>query len=195
MRKAFRNLLIGAAASVVAASSAQAAPLLFAGNGHYYEYIGSGVTFEAALAAAAASSHLGMQGYLATVTSQAEQDFIYDNVTKAATWFAGSDQALEGTWTWVAGPEAGTIFYQNGVPIGYNNWNAGEPNQAGDEDYLWGNWSGPRWNDIGQSTIGYVVEYSAAPGVPEPASWAMMIGGLGLVGASMRRRRAAIRFA
>lgn len=26
--------------------------------------------------------------------------------------------------------------------------------------------------------------------VPEPASWAMMIGGLGLVGASMRRRRA-----
>lgn len=30
--------------------------------------------------------------------------------------------------------------------------------------------------------------------VPEPASWALMIGGLGLVGASMRRR-AAVRFA
>ena len=26
-------------------------------------------------------------------------------------------------------------------------------------------------------------------GVPEPASWALMIGGFGLVGASMRRRR------
>lgn len=28
----------------------------------------------------------------------------------------------------------------------------------------------------------------AAPGVPEPASWAMMIAGFGLVGAAMRRR-------
>lgn len=31
--------------------------------------------------------------------------------------------------------------------------------------------------------------------VPEPASWAMMIGGLGLVGAGMRRRRARVAFA
>lgn len=31
--------------------------------------------------------------------------------------------------------------------------------------------------------------------VPEPASWAMLIGGLGLVGAAMRRRRATCRFA
>jgi hypothetical protein len=27
-------------------------------------------------------------------------------------------------------------------------------------------------------------------GVPEPASWALMIGGFGLAGASLRRRRA-----
>jgi hypothetical protein len=31
--------------------------------------------------------------------------------------------------------------------------------------------------------------------VPEPASWAMMIGGFGMVGATLRRRRTAIRFA
>ena len=31
--------------------------------------------------------------------------------------------------------------------------------------------------------------------VPEPASWAMMIGGLALAGATMRRRRVAVRFA
>ena len=30
---------------------------------------------------------------------------------------------------------------------------------------------------------------SDTPGVPEPATWAMMIGGFGLVGAAMRRRR------
>jgi hypothetical protein len=31
--------------------------------------------------------------------------------------------------------------------------------------------------------------------VPEPATWAMMIGGFGLVGASMRRRKVSVRFA
>ena len=31
--------------------------------------------------------------------------------------------------------------------------------------------------------------------VPEPASWAMMIAGFGMVGAAMRRRRASVRFA
>ena len=33
-----------------------------------------------------------------------------------------------------------------------------------------------------------------ARAVPEPANWAMMIAGFGLVGAAMRRRRASIRF-
>jgi len=37
---------------------------------------------------------------------------------------------------------------------------------------------------------------AAAPAVPEPATWAMMIGGFGLAGAAMRRRaRPAVRFA
>jgi PEP-CTERM motif len=30
------------------------------------------------------------------------------------------------------------------------------------------------------------------PGVPEPASWALMIAGFGLVGAAMRRRKLAL---
>jgi len=32
----------------------------------------------------------------------------------------------------------------------------------------------------------------AGMAVPEPASWAMMIGGMGLVGAVLRRRRATV---
>lgn len=38
---------------------------------------------------------------------------------------------------------------------------------------------------------------AATPAVPEPATWAMMIGGMGLTGAAMRRRRrqATVRFA
>lgn len=39
-------------------------------------------------------------------------------------------------------------------------------------------------------------DHQTAPGaVPEPASWALMIGGFGMVGAAMRRRRTAARFA
>ena len=36
----------------------------------------------------------------------------------------------------------------------------------------------------------FSVEASATAAVPEPATWALMIGGFGVVGASMRRRRA-----
>lgn len=35
-------------------------------------------------------------------------------------------------------------------------------------------------------------QYVIAVGVPEPASWAMMIAGFGLVGAAMRRRQVAV---
>ena len=36
---------------------------------------------------------------------------------------------------------------------------------------------------------------SSLAAVPEPASWAMMVAGFGLAGATMRRRRSAVRFA
>jgi len=39
------------------------------------------------------------------------------------------------------------------------------------------------------------VTTAASAAVPEPATWAMMIGGLGLVGASLRRRAARVAFA
>lgn len=48
-------------------------------------------------------------------------------------------------------------------------------------------------HDTGAKT-GVQVLASTTP-VPEPASWAMMIAGLGVVGTAMRRRRVAIAFA
>ena len=41
-------------------------------------------------------------------------------------------------------------------------------------------------------TLGFALTPSS---VPEPASWAMMLGGLGLIGGAMRRRRTSVRFA
>lgn len=43
-------------------------------------------------------------------------------------------------------------------------------------------------------SLGTVTEIAAPPSVPEPASWAMMLGGFGLVGAAMRRRKPRVRF-
>jgi hypothetical protein len=42
---------------------------------------------------------------------------------------------------------------------------------------------------------GYLRDHgAAAEAIPEPASWALMMGGFGLVGATMRRRRTAVSF-
>ena len=54
-------------------------------------------------------------------------------------------------------------------------------------------------NNLGYSFNDFAIDdvrFSAAtPGVPEPATWVMMIGGFGLIGASLRRRRQDVRFA
>ena len=52
-----------------------------------------------------------------------------------------------------------------------------------------GMWDGDFANNFGNLTVEYMVP-GGDPAVPEPATWAFMIAGFGLVGAAMRRRRA-----
>jgi choice-of-anchor C domain-containing protein len=47
----------------------------------------------------------------------------------------------------------------------------------------------------GGQFFGPALDNVSVVAVPEPATWAMMIGGLGLVGVSMRRRKTAVSFA
>lgn len=186
------------AATAVAAmslpSTAQAASF-FAGTGHYYEFVNQNLTWQQALAAAATAAPMaGYTAHLVTITSAAEDAFVKALAGSAVyVWAAGTDEGEEGTWKWAAGPEAGQTFYIQGAGIqpGYSNWNGGEPNNLGNEDYLHINANTPNnWNDIYNDypSGGYVVEYSLNA-VPEPATWAMMIVGFGAVGASMRRRK------
>ncbi len=153
-------------------------------NGHFYELINSSsMSWTSAKAAAAARSYLGYGGYLATITSAAENAFI-KQVLGADAWIGCSDNYLqinaatgtttyanqtasEGKWTWVTGPEKGTLFsVGNNSPVTQTGkfayWNSGEPNNwGGSEDFgeIYSSGTG-QWNDLGTgSSIGYVVEY------------------------------------
>ncbi|MGB5479456.1 MAG: C-type lectin domain-containing protein [Eudoraea sp.] len=150
-------------------------------TGHYYEYVSSlGITWTSANTAANSRSYFGLQGYLATLTSQVEADFSGSQASGVG-WIGGSDAATEGVWLWVTGPEAGTNFW-NGTAGGstpnFAFWNTGEPNQSGDEDYA--HITHPNvnpngsWNDLTNTGAasgnyqpqGYVVEYGGMPGDP-----------------------------
>ncbi len=111
-----------------------------------------GAIWTDAKAAAAASTLFGLQGYLATITSQQENDLIdamlgggfggvwigasddFSQINAAAGHVVYGDQAAsEGNWYWVTGPEAGTrISSGNDMPVpvngAYLNWMVGEPN-------------------------------------------------------------------
>ena len=82
-----------------------------------------------------AASNLG--GYLLTINSEAENNFIKGKMTNqiGAVWLGFTDRANEGTFVW-----------ENGSNSTYTNWGGNEPNNSGDEDYAEMYRNG-QWND------------------------------------------------
>ncbi|MEA2088325.1 MAG: Ig-like domain-containing protein [Patescibacteria group bacterium] len=148
-------------------------------NGHYYKLSASGLNWDAAKIVASSSSFNGLTGYLATITSSSENDFVKSKVPQGSdAWYGASDAvaegASEGEWEWATGPEAGTKFWTGGlggsvVPGFYEDWNVGEPNNvnqgdAGFENYLAISNSGG-WNDyVPVHALDYVIEYGGLGG-------------------------------
>ena len=124
-------------------------------NGHFYRPISTTATYDNAKTLSAAQTFKGQTGYLVTLTSADEENFVILNVPQNNIWIALSDRLVEAQWRIDAGPEAGTLIKtSNGQTAGniqgqYNNWCGGEPNNAGDEDYAVTKWGGGScWNDL-----------------------------------------------
>lgn len=149
------------------------------GNGHYYKPVTApgGISWDDAQADAVSQG-----GYLATIASEAENEFVFSLIEDPEYWNfdsyvcgpwiggfqpPGTPEPAEG-WEWVSGE-----------PFTYTNWYPDQPDDGGGEDYLhfWGNPPSSAWNDLNQSAIpvvGYVIE-----SVPEPATLMLLaVGGL-----------------
>jgi hypothetical protein len=154
---------------------------------HYYEYIAGSITWTNSKTSAEGKSYFGRVGYLATMSSEAENNFIWKLMSSDA-WFGASDDytyvngalgtntyasqaAVEGKWHWISGPEKGTNFSNgNGSPVTvtgqYAKWAGGEPNNSGGEHYgqFYSSNNG-QWNDLPNTTLGgYICEYGDMPG-------------------------------
>lgn len=81
-------------------------------------------------------------GYLATITSEEENNFLYSYIIQegySSAYFGFTDSTNEGTWTWC-----------NGEQSSYTNWHNNEPNgENSNEDYalFYYKYSDGTWND------------------------------------------------
>jgi hypothetical protein len=153
-----------------------------ADNGHYYQFIrAGGITWSSALTQAAAKTLYDLPGYLVTITSASENNFVTERIPGASNvWIAASDAGHEGSWKWKAGPEAGIEFWnigKNPKTQTFASWAGVEPNNSGgSEHYAVTNWSGSKglWNDLPNSAgsiSGYVVEFSGESAlIPTPVT-------------------------
>lgn len=156
-------------------------------TGHYYFYVEDvGITWQQAKDAAQEQTFFGLQGYLATITTEEEVQLTGEQA-QGTGWIGASDQDSEGVWRWETGPEAGQVFWNGAVngssPNGmFAFWNNGEPNNCcGGENYahvtdpdigILGSWNDlPITGDTSPSSPyhpqGYVVEFGGMDGDPD----------------------------
>ena len=143
------------------------------GNGHYYVFTKENASWEDGKNRSDVKlDKLDTNGYLATVTWPDENNFIVNysyNGSKIPKkgFLGGTDDqkySTEGTWIWQAGPEQGAIFRSSGTNLMYANWNSGEPNNKGNQDFLAIYTSG-YWDDVDpdggdhDDVGGYVTEW------------------------------------
>lgn len=197
-----KSVLTAAATVVFSACAASASPVAWTvgsgGNGHSYEVViaAGGIDWNDAKIAAE-----GLGGYLATIESASENDFVHALTLISGAWYVDCCNSFG---PWIGGiqaagsPEpAGGFGWVTGEAWSYTNWASSEPSNAfaggsrPEEAVHYfgygGNNFAKTWNDFPRDeafyTRSYVVEYDA---VPLPASVAFLglaVGALAWLGA------------
>lgn len=147
-------------------------PIESGGNGHYYMTVSApgGISWTAAHAQA-----MAFAGYLVSVTSAAESQFVFSLVDSPTFW---QDLGGKNYGPWIGGFQpngsqepSGGWTWTSGEPFSYTNWRAGEPNNEGGENCMHLFWipsptRSDTWNDLWCERLmrGYIVESL----IPEP---------------------------
>lgn len=109
-------------------------------NGHYY-YIFD--VADVTNGQAAIDFCKEQNGYLATITSEEENEFLFNYMVESGyqnAYFGFSDFEEEGNWKWL-----------NGEEVSFTNWHDGEPNGGSSENYamFYEKYPDGTWNDGG----------------------------------------------
>ena len=164
-----------------------------ANSGHYYRYVSTGTDWASAKLAAASTTLFGLTGYLAHITSKAENDFIANEITAPNIWMGATDQDVEGQWkfdgaiisgendvfnTWTGRTltSSKTGYGLNDWYVGTNRvagWNIAEPNDGGGaQDCGTTNYINiNNWDDLSCASIqGYLIEFGGRSGETSTAA-------------------------
>ncbi len=136
----------------------QAAPIQYAGNGHYYHYIEENLSWTDARTTAAGLTRFGNRGHLATIANAGENAFIaglrqFNSDGNLHAWIGYTDEADEGTFEWITGE-----------PTTFTSWNPGEPNNVENNEHHVEITASGNWNDNKNSIDykhGFVVEFDS----------------------------------
>jgi hypothetical protein len=170
-----------------------------ANSGRYYRYVSTGAAWATARTAAESDGAklFGLRGYLAEVTSAAENNFIANETSATNIWIGATEDADTAAnwavksytggagqrWIWEgaiqtplptgSGGSAGNTG--NTLPGVFSSWATGEPNndRTPGEDCAVTNWSGAKgmWNDLPcTNSQGYLIEYGGRSGETSTAS-------------------------
>jgi hypothetical protein len=151
----------------------------WSGNGHYYEavYVPNGIYWDEANAQAKAAG-----GHLVTITSEAENDFVYSLISDDTFWH--NEPTPTGPWgigPWLGATKVnGDFAWVTGEPFSYTNWVRGEPdNYGGKENYIiftaYETQKASTWDDVWSPAsdwkpTGYIIEWDRNE-PPPTAPW------------------------
>jgi sugar lactone lactonase YvrE len=184
------------------------------GNGHWYDLVMPdsprfSYTWSQARAASDSMTWLGLQGYLATVTSPGEGEFLRDSFSSQLVDLHGPGEHSKYAWIGLFAQTPVSGFqWVTGEPLNFTDWAPAEPNFFGTP--LWQcvhYWtrdfgSGPSWTwnnetnaiEGNPNIYGFFVEFGGGPdqgvpiqgaSVPEPSSCVLL--GLGVLGFAPRK--------